>query len=108
MYQYITGIGFPKNRTQFSDFRSNKSNNPTATKTVATDVVGTATPDKGLYADATLTILSNKNNPLVEVRFSDIFPVSLSALDYNQQATDVEYLTAQISFRYKLYEIVTL
>ena len=53
-------------------------------------------------------ILSNKNNPLVEVRFSDIFPVSLSALDYNQQATDVEYLTAQISFRYKLYEIVTL
>ena len=61
-----------------------------------------------MYSDATLTILSNKNNPLVEVRFSDLFPVSLSSLSYNQQATDVEYLTAQISFRYKLYEIVTL
>ena len=61
-----------------------------------------------MYSDATLTILSNKNNPLVEVRFSDLFPVSLSALNYDNAATDVDYLTAQISFRYKLYEIVTL
>ena len=82
--------------------------NPSAAKTVSTDTVGRASADKGLYADATLSILSNKNNPLVEVRFSDMFPVSLSALSYNQQATDVEYLTAEISFRYKLYEIVTL
>ena len=37
-----------------------------------------------------------------------MFPVSLSGLNYNQQATDVEYQTAEISFRYKLYEIVTL
>ena len=61
-----------------------------------------------MYSDATLTILSNKNNPLIEVRFSDLFPVSLSALNYDNAATDVDYLTAQISFRYKLYEIVTL
>jgi hypothetical protein len=61
-----------------------------------------------MYSDATLTILSNKNNPLVEVRFADLFPVSLSSLSYNNQATDVDYLTAEISFRYKLYEIVTL
>ena len=108
IHEWLIGIGFPKNRTQFSDFRSNTSNNPSAAKTVSTDTVGTASADKGLYADATLSILSNKNNPLVEVRFSDMFPVSLSALSYNQQATDVEYLTAEISFRYKLYEIVTL
>ena len=108
IHEWLIGIGFPKNRTQFSDFRSNTSNNPSAAKTVSTDTVGRASADKGLYADATLSILSNKNNPLVEVRFSDMFPVSLSALSYNQQATDVEYLTAEISFRYKLYEIVTL
>jgi hypothetical protein len=108
IHEWLIGIGFPKNRTQFSDFRSNKSNNPTGSKAVSTDTVGTATPDKGLYADATLSILSNKNNPLVEVRFSDMFPVSLSSLNYNQESNDVTYLTAQISFRYKLYEIVTL
>ena len=54
------------------------------------------------------SILSNKNNPLVEIRFADCFPVSLSGLDYTQQVADVEYLTASVDFRYKLYEIVTL
>ena len=108
IHNWLIGIGFPKNRTQFSSFRSDTSNNPTSAKTVSVDSVGKATPDRGMYSDATLTILSNKNNPLVEVRFTDLFPVSLSALNYDNAATDVDYLTAQISFRYKLYEIVTL
>ena len=108
IHNWLIGIGFPKNRQQFSSFRSDTSNNPTSAKTVSVDRVGSATPDRGMYSDATLTILSNKNNPLVEVRFTDIFPVSLSALSYSQDATDVTYQTAEISFRYKLYEIVTL
>ena len=108
IHNWLIGIGFPKTRTQFSSFRSDTSNNPTSAKTVSPDTVGAATPDRGMYSDATLTILSNKNNPLVEVRYSDIFPVSLSALSYSQDATDVTYQTAEISFRYKLYEIVTL
>ena len=108
IHNWIIGIGFPKNRQQFSSFRSDTSNNPTSAKTVSTDRVGNATPDRGMYSDATLTILSNKNNPIVEVRYSDMFPVSLSGLSYSQDATDVTYQTAEISFRYKLYEIVTL
>ena len=108
IHNWLIGIGFPKNRTQFSSFRTDSSNNPTSAKNVSVDTVGKATADRGMYSDATLTILSNKNNPLVEVRYSDLFPVSLSGLSYNQQATDVEYQTAEISFRYKLYEIVTL
>ena len=70
--------------------------------------VGKPIADKSFYSDATLSILSNKNNPIVEVRFSDMFPVSLSSLEYNQNVSDVEYLTATIDFRYKLYEIVPI
>ena len=58
--------------------------------------------------DATLTILSNKNNPLVEVRFQDVYPVSLGALQYDQSPTDVNYLTVNAEFDYKIYEIITL
>ena len=110
IHEWLIGIGFPKNRTQFTNFRSTTANQPTAGAGGNTDIgkVGQPTADRSFYSDATLTILSNKNNPIVEIRYSDMFPVSLSGLDYNQQATDVEYLTAQISFRYKLYEIVTL
>ena len=110
IHNWLVGIGFPKNRTQFTNFRSTTANQPTAGAGGNTDIgkVGQPTADRSFYSDATLTILSNKNNPIVEIRYSDMFPVSLSGLDYNQQATDVEYLTATIDFRYKLYEIVTL
>lgn len=108
IHEWITGTGFPKSRQQFSDFRTLTANNPTDAKTVSVDKVGTATPDRGMYGDATLTILSNKNNPLVEIRFQDLFPTSLGGLDYTQVATDVEYLNVQVTFQYKIYEIVTL
>ena len=110
LHNWIIGIGFPKSRQQFTDFRSTKSNTSVAGAGGNTDIgkVGKPIADKSFYSDATLSILSNKNNPIVEVRFSDMFPVSLSSLEYNQNVSDVEYLTATIDFRYKLYEIVTL
>ena len=108
LHEWMTAIGFPKSRTQFSNFRSATSNSPTDAKSVSVDKIGSVTPDKGMYGDATLTILSNKNNPLVEVRFEDVFPTALGGLDYTQTATDVEYLNVQVTFQYKIYEIVTL
>ena len=116
IHDWMIGIGFPKSRQQFIDFRSSGSNTPQAgtggdkSSGRMPDVgnVGLSVADKAFYTDATLTILSNKNNPIVEVRFSDLFPVALSGLDYNQNVTDVEYLTATIDFRYKLYEMVTI
>ena len=110
LHKWLYGIGFPKSRQQFTEFRADESVTPTATRGVSTDIgdVKPATPSRGLFGDATLTILSNKNNPLVEVRFRDVYPASLSGLDYNQNNTDVEYLTATCDFKYTLYEIVTL
>ena len=64
---------------------------------------GTAAPQGGILSDATLTILSAKNNPIKEVRFRDIFPVSLTGVNYSQQAGDVQYLTSSVSFKYTTY-----
>ena len=110
MHNWMIGIGFPKSRQQFTNFRSTTSNTSNAAGRAQTDIgkVGKPVAERPLYSDATLSVLSNKNNPLVECRFSDCFPVSLSGLDYTQQVGDVEYLTASVDFRYKLYEIVTL
>ena len=110
LHDWLTGIGFPKDRKQFKDFRSNTSNTGTASATPVQDVgkVGKTVPDAAMFSDATLTVLSNKNNPIVEVRFSNLYPVSLGALEFNQGATDVEYLTTTADFTYQLYEIVSL
>jgi hypothetical protein len=68
------------------------------------DLVGAATSDKAMYSDAFLMILSNKNNPILNVNFQNVFPTSLSGLDYTQGATDVEYMTADVTFKYQIYK----
>ena len=110
LHDWLTGIGFPKSRSQFSTFRDITSKTPDSQKGVSTDIgdVKQSTPDKAMYSDAFLMILSNKNNPIVEVNFHNVYPISLSALDFSQSATDVEYMTASAEFAYQIYEITTL
>ena len=108
LHNWLTGISFPQDRSQFSTFRDTTSNTPAAGGTNPVDRIGKTVPDKAMYSDAFLMILSNKNNPIVEVTFHNIFPISLSALDFSQAATDVEYMTASADFSYQLYEINTL
>jgi len=110
MHNWLTGIGFPKDRSQFSTFRSTTSNVATTTRGESKDIgdVRATTPELAMTSDAVMTILTNKNNPVVECRFKDVFPTSLNGLTYSQNQTDVEYLTAEVNFKYQIYEIVTL
>ena len=108
LHNWMVGIGFPENREQFRTFRDVTSNTPASGKTPPTDLIGKAIPDRSMYSDAFLQILSNKNNPIVEVNFENAFPISLSALEYTQASTDVEYMVATAEFAYQIYEIKTL
>ena len=110
MHTWLTGIGFPKDRSQFRDFRSTTSNMSTSTKGTSKDIgdVKATTPEMAMTSDAVMTVLTNKNNPVVECRFRDVFPTSLSGLTYSQNNTDVDYLTAEVNFKYTIYEIHTL
>ena len=109
IHGWMYGIGFPKARTQFAELVSaNKDRFPTSGKdslvTDAGKVKYGATPLGPIFSDATLNVLSSKNNTNIEVRFNDVFPTALSGLNFNQQADDVNYLSATVSFKYKIYE----
>ena len=104
LHQWLVGIGFPKARTQFSSFRKDESQTFPTQDAVDNKPTGV----QAMYGDATLTVMSAKNNPVMEVRFSDMYPVALSGLSFNQQETDVSYLTATATFTYKLYEMFTI
>ena len=110
LHDWLTAIGFPQSRQQFKTFRSQTSVTTGATQGNSKDIgdVQQATPANPMFSDATLTILSNKNNPLVEVRFEDLYPTTLSALEFTQEETDVTYIKATSEFTYKYYEIITL
>ena len=105
LHQWLVGIGFPKARTQFSSFKRDEAQTFPTGESVRGDVTNPGTPTgiQAMFGDATLTVMTAKNNPVMEVRFSDLYPVALSGLSFNQQETDVTYLTATATFTYKLY-----
>ena len=112
IHGWMYGIGYPAARTQFADLvGANKDRFPTQGKdSQPTDAGKVKYGAQGLgpiFSDATLSVLSSKNRPNIEVRFSDVFPVTLSGLNFDQQTDDVNYLTATVSFSYKIYEFAT-
>ena len=107
LHEWMVAIGFPKDRKQFSDFRSNTSNTPEPPPiSTSQDFADTkiSTSVSALFSDANLVVLSNKNNAIVQVLFRNLYPVALSGLQYAQDATDVQYLTATADFSYQIYE----
>jgi hypothetical protein len=75
---------------------------------LATPSGGASGNPKSLMTDATVTILTNKNNPKLRVNFKDVYPLSLSGLTYNTQISDTEQLTATATFKYNIYEFEVL
>ena len=107
--KWLNAIGFPQARSQFTNFKANTSVTPQNKLGVQNDSVpGKATPANAMFSDATLTLLTNKNNPIAEVKFEDLYPVSLSSLEFSQEQTDVQYLRASADFQYKYYTITKL
>ena len=106
IHDWMVGIGFPKDNQQYIDAIGSEQNmNPIASK--VDNAKATGKPSV-LMSDATLTILTNKNNPNLRVNFKNCFPTSLSGLSYTTQGTDTEQLTATVTFKYDIYEFQVL
>lgn len=55
-------------------------------------------------SDGTLLILSSHNNVTKEIVFRDLFPTNLSSVEFSTQQTEVEYLQADVTFKYTYFE----
>jgi hypothetical protein len=69
---------------------------------------GTSFKAGNVYSDGSLMILTSNQNPNLQVNFSDMFPISLSELNFDATDTNVTYLEASVTFRYRIYNIVEL
>ena len=111
IHDWIIGLGFPQNHTQFADLQAAGADRyPGTTSGAVVPITNTPVPlaEGGTYSDATLTVLNSKNIAVTEIRFNNIFPTSLGSLSYDVQASDVNYLQASVDFSYMYYEIVQL
>ena len=88
IYDWIIGIGFPTIEGQ-EKYKKLKTNSE-------------------LTTDATLTVLTGNMNPQINFRFNECFPLSLSSVAFDSGGTDIEYVTADVSFRYDVYTVENL
>jgi hypothetical protein len=58
--------------------------------------------------DATLVILNSNLNERFRVNFRGVFPTNLTAIEMNSTVSDMEPLTATVTFSYTDYEIEAL
>ena len=91
IHNWITGIGFPETTKQFKD--------------LITDEYEIQDP-KRVFSDGSLYILDSNFNTNIIVKFKDLFPVSLSSLEFDATQTDVQYFTADVAFKYTVYNIL--
>ena len=46
--------------------------------------------------------------PKFKVVFENMFPYNLTTLEFDARQTDLEYFTAEVSFKYTIYNIVDI
>ena len=93
---WMRGLGYPESLDQIKNFG--------LTGNRAMDQRG----EDRLYSDGTMTILNSSLVSNFLIKFQGLFPYSLTTLSFDATDTDVEYFTAEASFKYTYYEITDL
>lgn len=96
VHNWITQFGYPRDLGQYQQLLNEDKNSP-----------GTQTAISGM-SDGSLIIYSSTYRPNIRVDFRDLFPTSLGQIQFDSTQTDVNYVTAEVVFKYTHYEIVKL
>jgi hypothetical protein len=91
IHNWMRGLGYPESIAEYDQWR-------------LSDPTNTSNPN---VSDATLIVYNSNYRSNITVKFRGMFPTSLSTIDFDSTMTDVQYVTATVSFKYTLYDILT-
>ena len=91
IHNWITGLGFPESTEQYSDLSQNDNGDY---------------DEKQQFSDGSLTILNSNFRANAIVKFVDLFPISLSSLEFDSSLGEASYFTADVTFKYTVYNIL--
>ena len=97
--KWIRGLGFPETLKEFDKLEE---------QDYLFGAAKFAQRGDQIYSDGTLQILSSNLVPKFQVVFDDLFPYSLSTMSFDATDTDIEYFTADVSFKYTIYKLTDL
>ncbi len=92
IHNWITGLGFPETTEQYQNLITNND-----------DIMD----PKEAFSDGSLYILNSNYSTTAIIKFKDLFPFSLSSLEFNATANDIQYFTAEASFKYTVYNMLS-
>lgn len=98
LYNWMVILGFPQDRAQFGE------KNPRARTRPDVSRPPLRKNDLEDYSDATLTVFSSDNNPVISWRFIDCFPIRLEALEFDSTERSGDIMIGQATFAYRQYE----
>ena len=97
LQNWIRGLGYPESMDEFRKLESE-----------ATLPSNFGRKGDDIYSDGTLQILSSNLVPSFQVAFNDLFPYTLSTITFDATDTDIEYFTADVSFKYTIYNLTDM
>ena len=92
---WLRGLGYPDSVEEFIDLKKDDTYTPDPSAKNALNE----------YSDATLIVYNSSFNEIVKVKFRDVFPVSLSTINFDASVGDIDYVTADATFKYSIYDI---
>ena len=93
IYKWLKGLTNPKVQSDFAKYIN------------TVDEKGRSSQFMKTMSDARLLVLNSNYNSIATINFYNIFPTSLTTLEFDASATDINYFTAEVNFRYTIYEI---
>jgi hypothetical protein len=94
---WIRGLGYPESLQEIFNLQREQ-------KLLDTERTGL----ENIFSDGTLTVLTNNQNPNFLIKFKDLWPYNLTTLNFDATDTDIQYFTAEASFKYTIYNITDL
>ena len=98
VHNWIRALGFPESLDEFTALKADDPYNPSID----------AMNPLNEYSDASLFIYNSNYNEVARVDFKDVFPVTLSTIDFSAADADIQYVQAEATFKYSIYNITVL
>ena len=97
LQNWIRGLGYPESLEEIYDLQNEER-----------DITTKSSHMMDIYSDGTLTVLGSSQNAIFKILFRDLWPYSLTTLQFDATDTDVNYFTAEVGFKYTIYNITDL
>ena len=92
IHNWLRGLGYPETVTEHEN--------------LITDTETNEKDRRFEFSDGSLHILNSNYRDIAIVEFLGLFPVFLTSLEFEATDTDVNYFTAEVTFKYTLFNML--